>query len=117
MLEVVMVDAQTVAGWLAEGRATVIDVREPAEVAQARIHGARSLPLSQFDPAQCQPDMGSNGELRRLVLHCASGNRCGMAAQMLERSGHDGTVYRLEGGLMAWDEAGLPVDRGPVAET
>ncbi len=117
MLEVVMVDAQTVAGWLAEDRATLIDVREPAEVAQARIHGASSMPLSQFDPARAQPTVDGHGELRRLVLQCASGNRCGMAAQMLERAGRDGTVYRLEGGLAAWAEAGLPVDRGPVAAT
>ena len=111
MFEVVMVDAQTVAGWLAEGRATLIDVREPAEVAQVRIHGGQNMPLSQLDPTAVQPEVDRTGDWRRLVLHCASGSRCGMAAQMLERAGYEGTVYRLEGGLQAWVEAGLPVEQ------
>ncbi len=51
----------------------------------------------EFDPA------------RRTILHCASGGRSALAADMLQGLGY-GRVAHLDGGLKAWKETGLPVE-------
>jgi rhodanese-related sulfurtransferase len=81
---------------------TLIDVREPAEYAAARIHGALLFPLSTFDPAMLPQDA------RRIVLHCGSGKRSAMAIQRC----HDARLAidtHMQGGIQAWAQAGLPV--------
>lgn len=99
-------DAATVIGWLNEGSATIVDVREPHEFQAAHIPGAVSLPLSRFDPARVPLEPG-----RRLVFHCQGGMRCGPASAQMVQSGHQGTIYRLTGGFNAWTAAGGPVER------
>ena len=92
--------------WYAEGTAFVVDVREPFEFEQARIPGAHLMPLSGFDP-RFLPDPGD----RRLLLHCAVGIRCGHAAKALVQFGYPDPVYRLDGGIVAWDAAGGAITR------
>ena len=80
---------------------TFIDVRTPAEFAEGHIPGARLMPLAEFDPAVL------DGEL--VVLYCRSGRRSAEAAEMLAT--HRGeTVAHMEGGFLAWEEAGFPVE-------
>lgn len=102
-----MVEPATVQQWIAEGSALVLDVREPAERTAEHIEGSVSAPLSQFDGATVTPPQD-----RKLVLHCRSGVRCGMAAAQLEAAGYAGKIHRLHGGLLAWKEAGLPTRSG-----
>jgi rhodanese-related sulfurtransferase len=97
------VDPPTLKRWLDEGRAELIDVREPMEHARERIAGARLAPLSVFDGADLAP-----GDRRVAVFHCRSGNRTAQAADRLLATGFD-EVYHLDGGIEAWKGAGLPV--------
>ena len=83
----------------------LIDVREFAEHAAERINGARLLPLSQF--AQ---HAGAVEQDRTVYVLCRSGGRAAQAAQQLEQRGH-ADVRVVEGGLLAWAAAGLPVER------
>lgn len=75
----------------------IIDVREPHETAEARIPGARLLPLATLDarldelPRSCD-----------LVLVCRSGVRSAEAARRLEAAGFD-RVWSLAGGMVRWD--------------
>jgi rhodanese-related sulfurtransferase len=101
------VDAETVLSWYQAGEALIVDVREPYEYAQRHVPGAALLPLSVFDP-EALPDPGA----RRLVLHCAVGVRCGHAAMALVQAGHPGPVYRIEGGIAAWEAADGPLQVG-----
>ena len=71
--------------WIEAGEVFVVDVREPAEHARERIHGAKLVALSAFDAAAIAPGPG-----QRLVLYCQSGVRCGMAAEQLANAGHGG---------------------------
>ncbi len=48
-----------------------------------------------------------------MVLYCRTGNRSWQAAAWLSAQGWTG-VYNLEGGIVRWYRAGLPVDTTPV---
>jgi len=93
--------------WKAIERGTcdLIDVREPDEFAEARIPGARLLPLSSFEVASVPHALG-----RLTVISCAAGGRSMRAAEQCARAGL--AVFNLTGGLAAWLKAGLPVERG-----
>lgn len=102
-----MVDAATVRQWYEAGEAVLVDVREPNEYANAHIPGAQLNPLSRFDPARVPAPEG-----KRLVIHCRSGSRCGLAAMRLLASGFEGKVHRMQGGIIAWHAAGGALEAG-----
>lgn len=104
--QVAFIDPMTLAEWIARGEATVYDVREDHEWREARIPGAILLPLSRFDPAAVTATDDS-----RLVLHCRSGVRCGVAAERLIEAGVTRPIWRLDGGIIQWARAGQPVER------
>ena len=88
--------------------AALVDVREADEYAQARVPGAKLIPLSEF--------AARVGELpadREVVLMCAGGVRSARAAEFA--AGQGLRVTNLEGGINAWNSAGLPVEFGGTA--
>ena len=54
------------------------------------------------------------GSQTHIVIHCQSGVRCGVAAQLLQESGFSQNIYRLEGGILSWKAAGGQVQIGNV---
>lgn len=87
--------------------ALVLDVREANEFKGGRLLNAKHIPLGKLRERV--------GELERyrekpLVVVCRSGNRSATACSMLGREGFT-QVYNLSGGMMAWQKAGLPVER------
>ncbi|MBM3558303.1 MAG: rhodanese-like domain-containing protein [Alphaproteobacteria bacterium] len=105
-----ILDARDVQARLARGEIDLVDVREENEWAAGRIPGARLQPLSRFDPEAAKPAPG-----KLLVLHCRSGVRCGKAAEQMLAAGYAAPFGRLAGGILAWAEAGLPVDTGKAS--
>ncbi|WP_018467898.1 rhodanese-like domain-containing protein [Calidithermus timidus] len=96
---------------LLEEQVLFVDVREAEEFADSRIPGAKLVPLSEF--------AGRAGELSKdepLVLYCRSGGRSAQAAAWLAAKGYT-KVLNLEGGILAWYRAGLPLDSTPVEAT
>ncbi|HAA92722.1 MAG: sulfurtransferase [Rhodospirillaceae bacterium] len=98
------ISPETAKDWLESEEAVLVDVREAQEHTMARIEGATLISLSAFDPEQIPDHDG-----KKLIFHCASGVRCGMAAEQMISAGHQDTIYRLQGGIQAWHEAGYPV--------
>ncbi len=93
--------AGELAALMAAGDVVVIDVRTPAEFAESRLPGALNAPLGTFDPATIPIEAE-----RETILYCSSSRRSGIAATAL--SEYLGTTVRhLEGGIQAWNEAGL----------
>lgn len=94
--------ADAVRDALVSGEIVLIDVREPAEFAAERIHGAMLFPLSTFDAGLLPQDAS-----KPVVLHCGSGKR---SADALQRCKAAGVAARghIIGGLAAWKSAGLP---------
>lgn len=93
------IDAATAISWIEEGKARIIDVRQPFEFASAHIPGSTLIPSSQFSAKALPADPG-----QKTVLVCASGARSAQACRALG-AGHS-EVYSLRGGLQAWRAAG-----------
>lgn len=90
---------------LIDDGALLLDVREDAEWQAARIPGAQHLPLYSLP--------GRMDELpkdRPIVCQCAHGVRSAGAAHWLQRAGF--TTYNLDGGIVAWHQAGLAIEEG-----
>ena len=87
-------------------KGVLIDVCEPSEFAAGHAVGARNIPLGSLSGSR---DLPSNKALP-LVLLCASGARAGRAAGLLRKAGYEKATV-VNGGMKAWREAGLPVDK------
>ena len=87
-------------------RAVLIDVSEPAEYAAGHVAGSRSVPLSNL---QASNDLPKNKTLP-LVVVCPNGSRAVRAVATLKSLGFENTRV-LAGGLAAWREANLPVEK------
>ncbi len=105
--DVHMTDPQTVHQWLEAGEAVLLDVREDNEIVAESIPGAHFAPLSRLQVSDLPVHDG-----KRLVIHCRSGNRCGMAAMKLRAAGVTETLYRMQGGIGGWKRQSLPTERG-----
>src|SRR3954447_16268144 len=89
----------------------LIDARTDVEFEAGHIPGARHIPI-----ADLQREAGSLDQDQPVVIYCRSGNRSGPAAEAFAASGWD--AHSIDGGLLAWHEAGLELepDGGSVAE-
>ncbi len=93
--------------------ATLVDLREPGERAEnGTIPGAIPAPrgLLEFwaDPTSPyhRPEFDPS---KPVILHCASGGRSALAADLLQQMGYS-NVAHLEGGMKAWKENGQNVE-------
>ncbi len=83
----------------------LLDVRQPEEYRSERIQGAKLIPLGELEKRM--HELPKNQEI---ICICRSGNRSGTAARRLTEAGY--TVSNLNGGMIAWIRAGLPVKKG-----
>jgi rhodanese-related sulfurtransferase len=87
---------------------TLIDVREPAEYRAECIKGACLIPLGELSvqnlPSKSKP----------IIIHCRSGKRSADACAKLLAVDPTLDVSSLEGGIIAWQQAGFDVKKsGP----
>jgi rhodanese-related sulfurtransferase len=96
------------------GRAVeLIDVRTPVEYREVHAEAARSVPLDRLDPrAVTEARKGTRHE--PLYVICRSGSRGRQACEAFHAAGFS-NVVNVEGGTLAWEQAGLPVVRGEKA--
>lgn len=83
----------------------LIDVREPSEWRNGHAPGAALIPLGEL-PTR----LGEVPRDREVLLICRSGNRSGQAQRLLQARGYT-RVVNVAGGMLAWERAGLPVER------
>ena len=87
--------------------ALVVDIRSADDFRKAHILNARNVPLPELDARL--------GDLEKfkakpIIIACESGNRSGSAAAVLRKRGFE-KVFSLVGGIGAWQQAGLPVEK------
>ncbi len=87
-------------------KGVLIDVSEPEEFAKGHAVGSRNIPFGQVEGHKSLP----TNKTLPLVLVCPTGARAGRAAGMLRKLGY-GKAQALAGGLKAWREANLPVEK------
>jgi rhodanese-related sulfurtransferase len=95
--------AHELADQLASQHVTVIDVREPMELASGHIAGSLNVPLSRLSRTELPAGP--------LVLVCQSGQRSARGVELLRQRGHREPVSDLQGGIPSWEQAGLPLRR------
>jgi rhodanese-related sulfurtransferase len=87
--------------------ALVLDVREDAEYAAGHLPRARHIPLGQLAK---RIDEIAKFKEKPVIVTCRSGARSGSACRALRNAGFT-QVFNLKGGVGAWSQANLPVER------
>jgi rhodanese-related sulfurtransferase len=88
--------------------ALVVDLRPIADFEKGHVPGAKNVQMSQFDPENRQLAAAKS---LPVVLVCKAGQTSGDAAKRLKKAGFE-KVFVLDGGIGAWQQAGLPLARG-----
>ena len=89
-------------------KAVVIDVCEPEEYAAGHVNGSRNVPLGELQ--ERLPGIVKNKALP-VILVCAKGPRAQRAEGIARKLGYP-RAQALAGGMKAWREANLPVEKG-----
>jgi rhodanese-related sulfurtransferase len=87
------------------GKSTVIDVRSAEEFAAGHLRDAKNIPLADLATRIGELEKSKG---RSVVVVCQTGARSDKAVRQLAAAGFD-DVVSLDGGLTAWQAAGLPV--------
>jgi phage shock protein E len=84
---------------------TILDVRTPEEFAAGHLDGAVNIDI--YDPG-FEDAIAALDPAGVYVLYCRTGNRSAAAADLMRQLSFT-AVYEIQGGIVAWDAAGLPV--------
>ena len=88
---------------------TVVDVRDAVEFASVRVAGTLNIPLDELEKRVRELPAGE------VVMMDHAGSQSLIAGRVLQKAGRRGAA-RLEGGLLAWQQKGLPVEEKALAE-
>jgi rhodanese-related sulfurtransferase len=99
------INVQELEKLLQNGGVRLVDVRTDAEIAQGKIPQGEPLPLHLL-PLR----MEGMDKKATTVFYCRSGGRSAQAAAFVAANGF-ADVYNLQGGIIAWANAGLPLSR------
>ncbi len=106
--EIPVISPAEAAKLVADGKAVLIDVREPSEWADTGVAApAALLPKSEFDAGQVgdwKDFLAKVGD-KQIITYCRSGRRSGAVAEALAAKGHK---VANAGGFQGWQDAGLP---------
>jgi rhodanese-related sulfurtransferase len=113
------VTAADAAKLVADGKAVLVDCREPGEWKDSGVaKPAVLLPKSDFDGDQKQwKEFLAKNAGKQVVVYCRSGGRAATVAAALREKGIEASSM---GGLSAWTKAGLPTrpaDAGSAAKS
>lgn len=106
--EMKMISPEELDRRLSEGKArpVVVDVREESEYEAGHIARAILNPLGSIDALDLDKD-------QQIVLVCRSGRRSASAYEQLTARGYR-NLLNLDGGMLAWERLGLPVQKKPA---
>jgi len=83
----------------------LIDVRTAAEYADGHLAKAKLIPVQEIESRMAEIDKS-----KPILLYCRSGHRSGNALKILQGKGFTQAKH-MEGGINAWQAAGLPVTK------
>lgn len=92
---------------LEAGSAVMVDVRNPEEYVEVHAQGVRLVPVNTVLAEIKQIRDYADG--KEVLFICKSGQRSALAAEYATAGGLDDlALYNVEGGTIAWAEAGYP---------
>ena len=90
---------------VAEAGVITLDVRTPGEFMGGYIEGARNI---DFQSGNFENEIAALDKNATYAVYCRSGNRSGQAVKVMHDAGFH-NVYNLNGGVIDWANAGLPL--------
>jgi len=87
--------------------ALIIDIRAAADYKKGHIKGAKNVQLSDFASSL---DTFSNYKDKPVLIYCNSGTTTKRVIKLLKKAGYQ-NINDLEGGIMAWKEANMPLSK------
>lgn len=88
-----------------QGKAVILDVREPAEFSAGHLRDAKNIPLGELSKRIGELDKFKS---KAVIVVCQTGMRSGKAAAQLKKAGFN-EAFGLDGGIAAWQSQGLPL--------
>ncbi len=88
--------------------ALVLDVRDGGEFAAGHIPNARHIPMARLEQSMRELE---KFKTRPVVVSCQTGAISAKACALLRKNGFK-EVFRLKGGIVSWEQASLPVEKG-----
>lgn len=101
------VDANQAQKLIADKKVIVLDLRTPSEFKSGRIAGATNIDFLAPDFEARIDKLDPN---KSYLVHCASGGRSTHSLPVFHKH-HFEMIYHLDGGIKAWEKAGLPVEK------
>jgi rhodanese-related sulfurtransferase len=90
---------------VAEAGIITLDVRTPGEFNEGHIEGAQ---LIDFQSGNFENEIATLDKSKTYAVYCRSGSRSGQAVKVMSDAGFT-SVYNLNGGVIDWASAGLPL--------
>jgi rhodanese-related sulfurtransferase len=90
---------------VAEAGVITLDVRTPGEFAEGHLEGAR---LIDFQSGNFENEIATLDKNATYAVYCRSGNRSGQAVKVMQDAGFM-NVFNMNGGVIDWANAGLPL--------
>ena len=90
-----------------QGVSLILDVRDAKEFAAGHLPRARHIPLADLPTRAAEIQKFKD---KPVLVTCRTGNRSSSATRALKKLGFT-NVFQLKGGLAAWEQASLPVER------
>jgi len=87
--------------------AVILDVRDTAEFAAGHLPNARHIPVTEIDKRIKEIEKLKE---RPILVSCRSGSRSAAACGALRKHGF-AEVFSLKGGILAWQQAGMPIEK------
>ncbi len=87
------------------GKNVVVDIRSAEDFAKGHLRDAKNIPLADFATRIGELEKSKG---KSIVVVCQTGARADKAVRLLQAAGFD-DVVALEGGLVAWQAASLPL--------
>ena len=87
--------------------AVIVDVRPTADFSKGHIINALNIPMNGFSKQLATLEKFKG---RPIIISCRSGAQSSGACAQLRKQGFD-QVYNLRGGVLAWQNANLPLSR------
>jgi rhodanese-related sulfurtransferase len=90
---------------VAEAGVITLDVRTPDEFMSGFIKGAKNI---DFQSGNFESEIAALDKNATYAVYCRSGNRSGKAVEVMHDAGFH-NVYNLNGGVIDWSNAGMPL--------